>query len=210
MHASVTFKVSATETQKLVQINIVNYWNSSQLGNILYVDKTVIRTRYHLDRHPIHIWKCLKKYFMIYCQKCVFTEVAINGKMLAAWLNISDSRWGYFCASLYIITSVINKQRSHTTNVKGVLFAKYIKRKKQAKQMWLLNGEYWLFTQSETLGLGILPRYTFMPSLKKIWYIHPALISQTSFEQRGVTSTLPAVWAKKQCQDTWEHRYKVY
>ena len=52
MHAKVTFEVSAIETKKISMINILSYINLSQVGNILYLDKTMHTGGYYLDPPP--------------------------------------------------------------------------------------------------------------------------------------------------------------
>ena len=69
-----------------------------------------------------------------------FTKVVICGKIQVPW-------WSeYICASLCIVTSLLNELRSHVNDAKHLFFAK------TGKQMWLLNEEQWTFSKSKALA----------------------------------------------------------
>ena len=55
MHVSVALEVSATETKKIVRMNMARNMNVSQVGNILYLGTIVARGGYYVETHPSQI-----------------------------------------------------------------------------------------------------------------------------------------------------------
>ena len=68
--------------------------------------------RFHAGRTQTYILvKMEKNQEILYelLEKCVFTKVAINGKILAMWPNYFDIRGGYLGTSLHIITNLFDE-----------------------------------------------------------------------------------------------------
>ena len=84
---------------------------------------------------PVKLEKSLRIFFMSYQQKCVFAEVAFNGKILAAQPNIFELKVRNLDASFISLSlSLINEEATLTVSKVSFLL-------KHATQMWLLTGE---------------------------------------------------------------------
>ena len=81
MYVSVQCEISITETKILVRIDMPGYINACQVGNILYLHAQCCTQENLLKHKSQSNLKKLKKYFISYQQKCVFTKVTITEKI---------------------------------------------------------------------------------------------------------------------------------
>ena len=68
--------------------NVLGYINVLQAGNA-FGHKMLHTGEYYSDKNPSQIWTILKKCFMSYWHKNIFTKLIIKGNILVSWPNFS-------------------------------------------------------------------------------------------------------------------------